>query len=212
MPRLVMLPILLLALLGATSAWGRPGPTTRIYELTIDGQTFEVAEGLPRTVTLKSGTSHRVHIRPKTTQKLRVGAWNFEYPSTFNFERDEDGDIMLIDGGGIGLTVVDSATGNAAFQRGVFDETMKEFRRMQGAGAAKRPEATGPTARKQGTAEVLHGSLEYSDEDDGRQFMEVAVLRAPRGQCLIVILTCEKGQILKGRAAFKTVLTSMVVP
>ncbi|MCP5071548.1 MAG: hypothetical protein GY946_33735 [bacterium] len=197
-------------LLGVSWAWARPDTTPRTYVLTIDEQPFELAEGKARTITLKSGTQHRLRLQRKATQKLRVANWEFEYPSAFSADRDGDGDVSLVSGGGIGIAVTDHGAGDLSEVRGVYNAIMRNFVQRQRRGVVKDLRKTPPVVGTLPSAKVLRGTLEYSDEDGDRMTFDASVVHA-RGQILSALATFETSQSAAARASVQTVLDSLAV-
>ena len=206
MYRIAIAAALILCLLSWVGA--APDPDSRAYVLTLDGESFPVAEGATRGIVMKDGTRHTVRVQMRATQPLRVGAWTLVYPSTFSVDRDEDGDLTLMNGAGIAIVVVDHGAGDLAQARTAFAATMREYERIQRLGVAKDLRVTGPVEATLSGATVLHGTLEHTDEDGDRRVLDMTIVHS-KVYAVNVMTTYDALQAAAAKKATRTVLDSL---
>ena len=168
-----------IVLFGSITAWAaEPQKPVLMYELTVDGQTYDIAESTQGELTL-DGKTIRVSVRVKPIQHYATDVLEFDYDKSLALRDDLDKEgrtISLVHGsqGSIVLTQLGEAAADGAKRALAHVAERMEARFKRGVCKDLQKSAESPAQFKDSKGSTL--TLTYKDEDDEQQTCKIYVL------------------------------------
>ncbi len=180
------------------------------FELTLDGQTFEIQDSAPAEITFQ-GKLVKASIRVKPIQHYAIDGLEFDYDKSLALHDDFDQKertIDLIRGSGVSIVVTDfgpaDANGPKALLLEIADEM--ESRIKQGVCKDFRKTSPAPIAFKRSRGYTI--AFTYKDEDDDEQVCRMYVLES-KGRRFSVIVQYDMAEKDRSESLARITLDSI---
>jgi hypothetical protein len=180
----------LIGLFAATGAGGEARqPPPLVYELTIDGRTFEVKDSTPVEITVQ-GRSVETAIRIKPIQHYAIDGLEFDYDKSLALQDDFDKQgrtVNLTHGSTVSIVVTDFGPSGADGPRTTLADIAAEMENRIKRGVCKDLRKTFAVPASFKRARGYTTTLTYKDEDDDEQVCRMVALDS-RGRRFTVIV------------------------
>jgi hypothetical protein len=181
-----------------------------VYELTIDGQTFEVKDSTTVELTIQ-GKSVQASVRIKPIQHYATDAIEFDYDKSLTLRDDFDKEartVKLMHGVGASIVITDLGPARADGPRAALADYAEEMEKRLKQGVCKdlRKTFAMPVALKR--ARGFSTTLTYKDEDDDEQVCRILALES-KGRRFAVIVQYGSAEKEEGESLAKITLESI---
>jgi hypothetical protein len=184
---------MVVALLGSGVVWAaEPSKPTLVYELTIDGQTYEIADSTQGELTL-DGKTLRIMVRIKPIQHYATNVVEFDYDKSLSLRDDQDKEgrtINLVHGSSASIVITqlgeikEANADGAKPTLGHLAQRMEtRFKRGVCKDLQKSEEA--PVEFKGAKGFTL--TLTYKDEDDDLQTCKIYSLESKNQRLSVIV-------------------------
>jgi hypothetical protein len=168
-------------LLASSVAWGaEPQKPSLVYELTVEGQTYELSDSGQFELSL-DGKNYRISVRVKPIQHYSTGVLEFDYDKSLSLRDDLDKDartVNLVHGSSASIVITDrgeiTADGPKPTVAQLATTMEARFKRGVAKDLEKSPEA--PADFKGAKGNTI--TLTYKDEDDDLQTCKIYAMES----------------------------------
>jgi hypothetical protein len=160
-----------------------------VYELTIDGQTFEITDSGPADVTIH-GKSVQVSVRIKPIQHYATEAIEFDYDSSLSLRDDFDKEgrtITLVHGSTASIVVTELGEANADGSKPALGHLVERMETRFKRGICKDLEKSSETPARFKGAKGSTATLTYKDEDDEQQTCRIYALESKSRRFSLIV-------------------------
>jgi hypothetical protein len=175
--------------LGISSvAWGAEAQKPAlVYELTVDGQTYEIVDSVPGELSIE-GKTVRISVRIKPIQHYSTGVLEFDYDKSLSLRDDMDKEgrtVNLVHGSAASVVVMqlgDASTDKTTLA-GLAQRMETRFKRGTAKDLEKSPES--PVEFKGAKGSTL--TITYKDEDDDLQTCKIYALESKSQRFAVIV-------------------------
>jgi hypothetical protein len=186
-----------IAVLASNAVWAaesqkaEPPKPGLVYELTIDGQTYEVSDSAQTELTL-DGKTVRVTVRTKPIQHYATNVLEFDYDKSLSLRDDQDKverTVNLVHGSSASIVVMQLGETSADGLKPALAARAQHMESRFKRGVAKdlQKSAESPVEFKGAKGYTL--TITYKDEDDDQQTCKIYALES-KNQRFAVIVQC----------------------
>jgi hypothetical protein len=170
--------------------WGAEAPKAPlVYELTVDGQTYELSDAGQFELNL-DGKTYRVSVRVKPIQHYATGALEFDYDKSLALRDDQDKEgrtINMVHGSSASIVVTELGEATAGGPKPTLahlaERMEARFKRGVCKDLQKSPDA--PVQFKSAKGSTL--TLTYKDEDDDLQTCKIYALESKNRRFSVIV-------------------------
>ena len=177
-------------LLASGMVWGAEAQkATLVYELTIEGQTYELSDSGQFELNL-DGKSYRISVRVKPIQHYATGVLEFDYDKSLSLRDDLDKEgrtINLVHGSSASTVITELGEANADGPKPTVGHLATRMEARFKRGVAKDLEKSPEALAQFKGAKGYTVTLTYKDEDDDLQTCKIYALESKNQRFSVMV-------------------------
>ena len=170
--------------------WGaEPQKPSLVYELTVEGQTYELSDSGQFELNL-DGKTYRISVRVKPIQHYSTGVLEFDYDKSLSLRDDLDKEgrtINLVHGSSASIVITELGEANADGPKPTVGHLATRMEARFKRGVAKDLEKSPEAPAQFKGAKGYTVTLTYKDEDDDHQTCKIYALESKNQRFSVIV-------------------------
>jgi hypothetical protein len=178
------------AVLASGMVWGaEPQKAPLVYELTVEGQTYELSDSGQFELNL-DGKTYRVSVRVKPIQHYATGVLDFDYDKSLSLRDDQDKEgrtVNLVHGSSASIVITELGEANADGPKPTVAHLAQRMEARFKRGVCKDLQKSADAPAQFKSAKGYTVTLTYKDEDDDLQTCKIYALESKNRRFSVIV-------------------------